>query len=184
MFIYNVKKCQDCLILYQNKDDNFYISKSNKDGLRTICKICDKIKSKKWREKNKEHSKLRDKFYYIKNRAKILKRAESPVNRFSCYKTNARKKNIELEISLIEFTKITNNKCYYCNQYNKNKNYCGIDRIDSNVGYINGNLLPCCSVCNQMKSDFNQKDFLNKIQEIHNYLIINSKFFNCSSMNF
>lgn len=39
----------------------------------------------------------------------------------------------------------------------------GIDRIDSGQGYIQGNVVTCCAVCNQMKSDLDVSIFLDQI---------------------
>ena len=43
----------------------------------------------------------------------------------------------------------------------------GIDRIDSNIGYIKENCVSCCWTCNKMKNNFSQKEFLEKINKIY-----------------
>lgn len=52
---------------------------------------------------------------------------------------------------------------FYLNEIKKNCHYCGgspvifgvgLDRIDSNVGYVAGNVVSCCKNCNTMKGDF------------------------------
>jgi hypothetical protein len=37
--------------------------------------------------------------------------------------------------------------------------YSGIDRIDSSIGYIEGNVVSCCSKCNTAKSDMPFDEF-------------------------
>jgi len=53
----------------------------------------------------------------------------------------------------------------------KNKSYLkgfGIDRIDNSKGYIEGNMVPCCKICNWMKSDKSSIDFIQKCKDISN----------------
>lgn len=88
----------------------------------------------------------------------------------------------EFTLSLEEFSNITKQNCYYCNSEpvfpERFKNefkqreieyFNGIDRIDSSKGYILDNCVPCCSICNRMKSDLNQEFFLNHINKIYNF---------------
>lgn len=51
----------------------------------------------------------------------------------------------------------------------KNKAFTVIDRIDSSKGYEPSNIVPCCTMCNRMKSDFTSEEFLNHIQQIYKY---------------
>ncbi len=47
----------------------------------------------------------------------------------------------------------------------------GIDRIDSDRGYILGNVRSCCSVCNYMKNRLTEDQFFKHLQKIwrHNF---------------
>lgn len=45
----------------------------------------------------------------------------------------------------------------------------GIDRIDSSKGYNKENCVPCCFLCNKMKSNLYYKDFLHHIGKIYKY---------------
>ena len=45
--------------------------------------------------------------------------------------------------------------------------YSGIDRIDSNLGYLENNVVPCCKFCNFMKLNLTTEDFLNRIAKIY-----------------
>ena len=45
----------------------------------------------------------------------------------------------------------------------------GLDRIDSSIGYQVDNLVSCCSICNQMKSDRNKEEWLDKMFTILKY---------------
>jgi hypothetical protein len=45
--------------------------------------------------------------------------------------------------------------------------YSGIDRLDNNIGYVSGNCVPCCSVCNYAKRDMTVDQFKNWIKRIY-----------------
>lgn len=91
-------------------------------------------------------------------------------------------KKLEFTLSLDEYIILSNSKCYYCgNQGNTkltrhkdcNKEDifgCGIDRINSNLGYIKENCVSCCWDCNEMKKARNKESFLLKIKNIYENL--------------
>ncbi|KKN65322.1 hypothetical protein LCGC14_0483050 [marine sediment metagenome] len=68
-----------------------------------------------------------------------------------------------------DFKSLTQMQCYYCGiepsqiYHNKELNgdylYNGVDRIDNNLGYIYGNVLPCCKTCNYVKSNQSMREF-------------------------
>jgi hypothetical protein len=45
----------------------------------------------------------------------------------------------------------------------------GVDRLDNNLGYVDGNCVPCCGWCNTMKRNYTEKNFLEKITKIYNF---------------
>lgn len=47
----------------------------------------------------------------------------------------------------------------------------GIDRIDSAKGYVEGNVVPCCKFCNEMKSDKSRDEFLQLIAAIYQHTL-------------
>jgi hypothetical protein len=91
-------------------------------------------------------------------------------NILSKYKDRARRKNIAFELTEKSFLDITLMNCFYCNSLPKNKQrnyiYNGIDRLNSGLGYTLGNSVPCCKICNIMKSNLTVEDFYNHIQKI------------------
>ena len=48
---------------------------------------------------------------------------------------------------------MTSNVCFYCEKFSENRSYCGIDRVDNDIGYILSNCVSCCSNCNDIKSN-------------------------------
>jgi hypothetical protein len=47
--------------------------------------------------------------------------------------------------------------------------YSGIDRIDSTKGYIPGNVVPCCWVCNRMKGTLPVDEFFALLERIREH---------------
>ena len=56
--------------------------------------------------------------------------------------------------------KIWGNPCFYCD---KPLEFTGLDRANNNLGYIPGNVVACCRLCNRMKFRSTQEDFLKRI---------------------
>lgn len=95
---------------------------------------------------------------------------------FSRFLGDAKKKNKAVEITESMYQNIIGQPCNYC------KNTCylqnnigarGIDRIDSMYGYIPGNIVPCCSTCNYMKSNLSVGNFFGQLLSIYNFYVLN-----------
>jgi len=80
---------------------------------------------------------------------------------YSRYKTNAKKKGRDFELSKEIFKVLAESNCYYCgikpSKINRNRYgtggyvYNGIDRKDNSQGYTVENSVPCCEDCNRAK---------------------------------
>ncbi len=81
---------------------------------------------------------------------------------------NAALKKTLFTLSQQEVEQMVIQPCYYCGFYSKYK-FIGIDRIDNNKGYIPGNCIPSCKMCNMMKSTNHPNIFLDKISLICSY---------------
>lgn len=97
-----------------------------------------------------------------KPRAKYSK--DLPPN-YKSYLGRANKRKFPFEFTVQEFLEFIAQDCYYCGKVEAN----GIDRIDSKVGYLKANSVPCCGMCNIMKYTFSTNIFLNHIQKIFNF---------------
>lgn len=42
----------------------------------------------------------------------------------------------------------------------------GVDRIDSNIGYITNNIVSCCKICNIAKNNLHYNDFISWINRL------------------
>lgn len=95
---------------------------------------------------------------------------------FSNYKGNAKRRNIEFNLTKKQFEEIINQNCNYCGDppkegwsrfNNGNYIYNGVDRIDNTKGYILENCAPCCKFCNTMKLDKTIDEFLKQVKKIY-----------------
>lgn len=98
-----------------------------------------------------------------------------PTGRFlySSYLSNCRRRNVFWGLSLEEFVKITSKNCTYCerppSQVRGRYVYNGIDRKDNAQGYTAKNSLPCCGLCNAVKSNrftFDQMKQIGRVLQI------------------
>lgn len=84
---------------------------------------------------------------------------------FSNYRSGAKRRNLEFDLSLEEFKDLTNKKCHYCDSATgackeDNSMTCGIDRKNPSIGYTLENCVPCCGTCNTSKMDMSYDDFI------------------------
>jgi len=84
--------------------------------------------------------------------------------RYECYKRNAKKRGVLFNIPIEEFKKYWGKPCSYCGSEILT---IGLDRVDSSVGYVEGNIVPCCELCNWMKRELPLTIFLEHIEKIY-----------------
>lgn len=75
-----------------------------------------------------------------------------------------------------EFRQLTQQDCHYCGDVPKNIAkpansttayiYNGVDRKDNRKGYIHGNVVSACKICNAAKSSLTEKEFNEWIQRL------------------
>lgn len=100
------------------------------------------------------------------------------------YKHSAKVRKLNFELSYEEFREITSSNCFYCGVVpsqvrnckgcQDNYSYNGIDRIDSSLGYVVSNVVPCCGICNRAKSDLKQEDFIQYLDRIVQFAALKS----------
>lgn len=114
--------------------------------------------AKNWRENNPDKVK-------VNNQSRL----ENINIHYSNYiRCATRDKNLKFEISQEEFNKIVKEPCHYCEVIQK-RGFNGIDRLNSNIGYVADNCVSCCKVCNYMKGSLPVDVFLKRIEHILTY---------------
>jgi hypothetical protein len=101
-------------------------------------------------------------------------------NLYLIYRINAKNRGITFSLEFEEFIKLTQEKCYYCNQkpsrYFKSATgrkgifYNGLDRVDNTKGYDLNNVVSCCKYCNFAKADLTQKEFFQWLKKCYYFL--------------
>jgi len=167
----------------------FYRNKTRPTGFRSQCKECRKeydsrpeVKEYK-KEYNKEYDSRPEVKEYRKeyrSRPEVKEynkgydsRPEAKI-RSSFQKALWTSKKIKREFSItMEFWEsLCLSPCTYCSvealSYIKenNLNVNGVDRINSDKGYIMDNVTPCCAKCNRMKWAHSVQEFLNHAERI------------------
>jgi len=100
-------------------------------------------------------------------------------NCFCFYKTQAKRRELDFELTKEQFYEITQRDCYYCGAKPSNKLtghkscygeyiYNGIDRMDNTGSYIMGNVVPCCKDCNRAKGKLTVQEFKDWISKVYN----------------
>ena len=85
---------------------------------------------------------------------------------YSDYKLRANRKELEFDLSKSFFNEKIKEPCYLCGKQISTTHKNGLDRFDSDIGYIEKNVNSCCGNCNMMKRDYNYDDFINKCKLI------------------
>ena len=104
------------------------------------------------------------------------------------YKKHSKERGLKYELTNYQFKEITQKDCFYCgakpnngiNSKRKKKTfghyiYNGIDRIDNKKGYTIDNIVPCCKLCNQAKSNLTLGEFKDWVERVYNKMFINKK---------
>lgn len=125
------------------------------------------------------------------NKIKDRKKAILKVQYYQIIKRH-RKKFVSDIISLDTFIELVCSNCYYCDAefsteledrtaWTKSKGLVsstkvqinGIDRINSDIGYTDGNCVPCCKHCNFAKNSLTQMEFKSWISKVYKCYVLN-----------
>lgn len=116
---------------------------------------------------------------HLSRASRVLPDGEASLNSlYTGYKYGARKRGYSFSITKDSFRHLTKQDCYYCGAppfavhiNNKTANgsytYTGIDRIDNGIGYVDGNVVPCCKDCNLAKGTKTQDQFFELVRNIY-----------------
>jgi hypothetical protein len=97
---------------------------------------------------------------------------------FNIYKKSAKKRKYDFELTKDFFEATIQSNCYYCGvppcrkhekerkKYKLNFLVNGIDRLNNTIGYVENNVVPCCSICNRAKGTVPYLDFLSWIARL------------------
>ncbi len=113
------------------------------------------------------------------NKRRSLPKEDRCVNRvYGTYQRSARKRGISFKLTREEVASLVFGPCAYCGRVRVNSgrrdltdsSYNGIDRLDNQRGYEDGNVVPCCHDCNRAKSDKTLDEFRAWVGLVYNTL--------------
>jgi hypothetical protein len=78
---------------------------------------------------------------------------------YAQYKYAAKLRDLDFAITKEEFSVITKKLCVYCGGKNSGSHN-GLDRVNNYKGYVTGNIVSCCSICNRAKHKMPLTEFL------------------------
>lgn len=86
----------------------------------------------------------------------------------ACKGYNAKSRGLEFLLADQEALAMFGSSCFYCNWTPiKGERLNGIDRLDSNKGYVPSNCVPCCSACNLAKGPLDPETFVQRCKHIY-----------------
>lgn len=107
---------------------------------RASCRECSNKQTRDWYRRDDIREWRREK-------------ARTLEGRYLGLKTKAKARKQELTLSLAQYKELNSQPCHYC-QGTLPEAGSGLDRLDNSKGYSLDNVVPCCGVCNVMKSTF------------------------------
>lgn len=85
--------------------------------------------------------------------------------RYATLKRNAVRNGFAFDISLYDYALLTANGCVYCEDELPVSGH-GVDRKSSRKGYVQGNVQPCCAICNIAKGSMEHEVFVEHVLKI------------------
>ena len=149
------KKCVICKRALA--PEMFCRNRARSDGLNTKCRECGKKLWRKYRNENRAKLAKAQRVARAAHPDKYRKTKKAsnrkPIARFKSAIAVAARRGIEWSLSLEFFERhIDNGRCLYCHGSIPEVGH-GLDRIDNSIGYIEANVVPCCTRCNLMRGD-------------------------------
>lgn len=163
-------RCGQC---NDTKDPSeYHKNKSRKDGYAGHCKDCANslypTRKVTGRGQNKGIKKGKIKHSNRNTAPYAIDPEQYEIERkFSVYKRNHNK---PFYLTMKQFEEIVRQPCSYCGGISQNSYVNGIDRVNSDKGYILENCVPCCCTCNFMKYSHTKDFFISHILKIAKHL--------------
>lgn len=97
------------------------------------------------------------------------------------YRLSAKHRSLEFSLPDDEVFALITSDCAYCGLPPSTKlhqvttkahvdfRYNGIDRVDNSKGYVSGNCVPCCSMCNKAKLDSKLDEWLDWVNRVYSF---------------
>jgi hypothetical protein len=148
-----MKKCSKCKTEKSADTDNFYQELRHSDRLSSWCISCVSTNN---RLRYKNGGKIKSQLYKQDNASKIKmwrKSASLEVHtKYLQSKRIAKDRNLSFGLTEIEYARLAIEPCHYCSLPFTSTGS-GLDRLDNSIGYTSANVVSCCPLCNQARSN-------------------------------
>lgn len=120
------------------------------------------------------HRKCKNYYESIKRREDVEQSKKVIIrNAISKHVSNARTRGLAFELTKEDVEELIFKNCFYCGSspellyYDRtNIKFIGIDRVNNRLGYIKGNCVPCCIICNRAKHALTPERFMKWLEQI------------------
>lgn len=137
---------------------DFYYHKARKIHMWSCRKCCDKRVVKRYKDNKNSPQQV-----FTMRAGEITRRCK--IKRIPCMK--------KLGAYLYKLWVESKGKCFYTNKdmslkgyHTMNPDFVTVDRRKSELGYIEGNIVLCCSIINRIKTNLSGKDLISLCKEI------------------
>lgn len=95
---------------------------------------------------------------------------------YATYRQSAKTRKITFELTKEQFHALIEQSCYICGSDPAKSTrkhgpdrvpFGGVDRIDNTLGYIEGNVRPCCKLCNVAKHELTIPEFIEHVKKMY-----------------
>ena len=73
------------------------------------------------------------------------------------YRSKATKRGLDFTLNRVQVTDFVTDNCFYCGAAPDPFN--GMDRVDNDKGYVDGNVVTSCRMCNVAKNSHSRDEF-------------------------
>ena len=178
---YPFSKCRDCLDKESATDRNRRheaMSANPSNDSSKICTICCKEQDVSMFISDDDHLTKTCQTCRSQNKVQNLRRdrelrnlwTRTNLNRaFYSYQRDAARRDIEFHLTKDEFMEIIKENCVYCGDISEEKQFNGIDRVNSKGHYTPENCVSACTLCNYLKHTMPVELFFQRIEHILTY---------------
>jgi hypothetical protein len=162
----DTKVCRKCEV--EKPLTEFYKTlRKGKDYYNPQCKKCRNACATAYHANNRERLNAQRKAHQDAHPELWKAANRRPRRRFGALLGNAKARDMEVTISFDDFAELISKPCFYCGGDLPDSGS-GVDRIDSKIGYAQGNVRPCCTNCNLAKNDMTDSEFREWVCKIYN----------------
>lgn len=169
-------RCSKCFEMKPRVAEFYGARKDKPSGFRVECKVCIAKRTKEKNYSKESRQRIRETIGDAamkkrQNDAAIKYRSENPdaivkwrKTSFITHYTNYRERGFELGKERAE--ELMYAPCFYCGVIDLSIHINGIDRLDSSIGYEEGNMVTACEMCNMMKRALDPVTFVLRMRQI------------------